>query len=195
MKGRGNLLVGSLGLAVVLAVTALGRCLWFGPHASAVADVQACGGRVMTQTVDGARYVLVVFTSRPITDDDLRALDEHGTLRTLFDAGSHGKLLLNNTQVTGKGIRYLQGLSQLEHLDLTKCQVQDEDLESLKGLTGLRLLLLQDTAVTDAGLGHLAALRGLHSLGLIRTKVTPGGAAKLRQQLPQTTITEERDDS
>jgi internalin A len=53
------------------------------------------------------------------------------------------------------GLKRLEGLTQLQKLNLWGTQITDSGLQHLKGLKQLRLLLLAGTKVTDEGVKEL----------------------------------------
>ncbi|KAI9493539.1 hypothetical protein BDB00DRAFT_822371 [Zychaea mexicana] len=59
--------------------------------------------------------------------------------------------------ITDSGIRYIEGLKNLEYLDASNCKVTDKGIRSLTGLSQLRYLNLSKTKITDAGLQPLVA--------------------------------------
>ena len=75
---------------------------------------------------------------------------------------------------------------------VTMGQAADADLKHLKDLSGVFHsweLDLTDTPITDAGLDHLKKLTGLQSVNLHGTKVTGVGATRLKDALPNVSIT------
>ena len=99
-------------------------------------------------------------------------------------------LRLNGTKVSSKGLVYLQGLFDLEVLELSTFGIIDDvGLVSLKPLTNLkRLSLVGQAQVTDVGLEYLYALTKLTEVELQGTNVTPEGVTKLQQRLPKAKI-------
>jgi hypothetical protein len=95
---------------------------------------------------------------------------------------------LANTQITDAGLVHLQGLSQLQGLDLSGTKVTDAGLAHLQGLRKLEVLLLINTQVTDAGLMHLQGLSRLQEVDLRHTQVTDRGVKSLQEALPNCTI-------
>jgi hypothetical protein len=91
------------------------------------------------------------------------------------------ELDLNGPQVTDAGLEHLKELTKLEYLWLGCAQVTGAGLEHLKGLTNLRLLTLHCPEVTDAGLEHLKGLTNLEELDLRNTQVTDAGLEHLRE--------------
>lgn len=78
----------------------------------------------------------------------------------------------------------IQGLTQLNDLDLSGNRISDDGLALIAGMHELKSLGLTATDVTDAGLDHLRALRMLKTLSLGGTLVTPEGAKRLQSALP-----------
>jgi len=73
-------------------------------------------------------------------------------------------LLLWETKITDSGLKSIERLSRLTHLDLS------------------------GTAITDRGLWRLKSMSALKDLGLSRTNVTAAGVAELQKSLPNCTI-------
>jgi hypothetical protein len=78
-------------------------------------------------------------------------------------------------------------------LDLSDTQISDRGLEYLKGMNQLQHLKLNKTNVTDRGLEKLVVMwrDGLGSgdkLSLLGTKTTKAGVKKLQQAWPNCTI-------
>jgi Leucine-rich repeat (LRR) protein len=133
-------------------------------------------GRTFFSTV-----VEVDLSSTSVTDSDLERLTKEFTqLRRLHLIG---------TPVTDTGLKHLEGLTQLQTLELeSSVHFTDGGLEQLGRLRQLDILNLDDTQVTDAGLEHLKGLTQLRMLGLTGTKVTDEGVKRLKQALPNCMI-------
>jgi hypothetical protein len=67
---------------------------------------------------------------------------------------------------------------------LKRNTITDEGLVHVQGLVELETLNLFDTQVTDAGLAQLAGLKRLQKVFVFNTKVTAGGAAALQKAIP-----------
>jgi Leucine-rich repeat (LRR) protein len=102
--------------------------------------------------------------------------------------GEIQELDLSSTRITDAGIEHLKRSTQLQYLFLADCKITDAGLRHLKGLTRLKLLSLDDTKVTDAGLEHLQGLTQLQELDLYGTQVTNEGIRRLQQALPDCEI-------
>jgi Leucine-rich repeat (LRR) protein len=136
----------------------------------------------------------------------------HASLRTsAFDdqalarlAESYGdrinQLDLENTAVTDAGLRHLNKMTMLRHLQLrhnvrlglrgvpgTPAAITDAGLVHLQGLTQLQTLNLSDLPITDAGVAALQNLPALSGLDLSRTKVQGTSLGRLRV-LPQLSL-------
>ncbi|KAI8145392.1 hypothetical protein BJV82DRAFT_666651 [Fennellomyces sp. T-0311] len=59
--------------------------------------------------------------------------------------------------ITDSGVRFLEGLRNLEYLDASNCKVTDKGIRSLTRLSQLKYLNLSKTKITDAGLQYLVA--------------------------------------
>jgi hypothetical protein len=66
--------------------------------------------------------------------------------------------------------------------------VDDNALQHLEGLTELEELNLSNTTITDSGLVHLDGIKSLKKLDLSGTKVTQAGIEKLKRALPECEI-------
>ena len=86
------------------------------------------------------------------------------------------------------GLEQLNGLTDLQTLDLAGTEVTDAGLTHLKGLTQLVSLDLSGTNITDAGLMNLKGLTRLVTLDLSGTNITDAGARKLDRALPECEI-------
>jgi hypothetical protein len=185
---------------------------------------------------------LVLPLSKHITDDGLKHLRGLTNLRSISlsetqvaDAGLvHFKLLkklqsldvsytgvtgvglenLNHTPVTDIGLKHIEGLTNLQYLNLFGCsRITDAGLEHLKRMTNLeelnllecghitdgglkhvremtrlKTLRLRGTQVTDAGLEHFRGLTDLQTLSLTGTHVTDAGVKDLQAALPKCEI-------
>jgi hypothetical protein len=100
-----------------------------------------------------------------------------------LDDGPMPSLVATNTVLL-----HLEGLSQLQWLDLSGTRVTDAGLVRLQGFKRLGVLNLDNTEITDAGLEHLKGLNQLQKLCLVNTKVTDEGVKKLQQALPKCKI-------
>lgn len=87
-------------------------------------------------------------------------------------------LRFHQAPVTDAGVAKIQGLTELQDLQLGRSRVGDAAMETIGTFTKLKLLDLQQTQVTDAGLAHLASLK-LNWLCLNGTAVTAEGLAAL----------------
>ncbi len=87
---------------------------------------------------------------------------------------------LCGTTVSDAGLEPLKGLTQLQVLDLMGTLVSDAGLKHLKGLIRLRVLNLRVADISDAGLRHLKGLTQLQELDLFGTKVSDAGLQYLK---------------
>ena len=113
-------------------------------------------------------FVEVVLSYTAVRDGDLKQLTAVRNLRSLD---------LENTKVTGAG---LKALKDLQALSLYRAPVTDAGLKEVKELGNLLTLDLTGTKVTDAGLKHLKALKKLRTLNLSFTTVGDGGLKELK---------------
>ena len=98
----------------------------------------------------------------------------------LFSAFSElTDLSLEETKISGDGLKHIAELEKIEWLNLWDTKVDDKGLAHLKKLTALESLPVGRTAITDAGLLHLEKLPQLAYLGLRDTAVTDTGIKHL----------------
>lgn len=109
-------------------------------------------------------------------------------LAPLKDIASLIEVNLGGTRITDAGLASLKGLTNLMRLHLELAQITDAGLSNLKGLHRLAYLNLYGTGITDAGLDPLKGLTNLQQLYVWQTKVTSNGVAKLKQALPNISI-------
>lgn len=104
-----------------------------------------------------------------LTDEMLEALAGVDTIRTLDLSGCK--------HVTDAGIRHLQRLPALRHLDLSGTLVTDQGLQVIRELRALEHLSLAWTRISDDGIGAVAACDRLAHLDVSGTAVR-GGALR-----------------
>ncbi len=138
-----------------------------------------------------------------ITDDGLLHLRALSELRHLWLSGIRSEDLLSKGQggglprssvarlralqnagerphITDAGLKHLQGLKNLETLNLFASQVTDAGIRQLQGLQNLKSLGLGHSPITDAGINELAVFNRLESLNLAGTDVTDEGLLELK---------------
>lgn len=90
-------------------------------------------------------------------------------------------LNLAGSDITDVGLRSLEGLANVSRLDVSRVAVSDAGLIHLKALTGLRWLNLNGpNGITDEGLQHLGELEELEELYLGSTNLTDTGLEHLQ---------------
>jgi RND family efflux transporter MFP subunit len=97
-----------------------------------------------------------------------------------FPGKTEKSVFLGGWSVTDADLEHLQGLNQLESLNLSNANVTDAGLECLNWATQLNSLNLTFTKVTDAGLEHIKGLTNLQSLSLHGIGVTDAGVERLK---------------
>ena len=98
---------------------------------------------------------------------------------------------VRGNNVTDAGLVHLKGLTNLTGLYLGETKVTDAGLKHIAGLTRLRTLYMDQMNVTDAGLEHLYGLTDLRQLYLSKTKTTAAGRARLKEALPDLSISDD----
>jgi Leucine-rich repeat (LRR) protein len=107
----------------------------------------------------------------PITSLALSYLKDMKSLKVLN--------LAETGNVGNEGLGYIQGLTNLEDLNLWQCRIDDKGLINLEGLTNLKRLNLDKCDITDEGLKHLEPLKKLEYLHIGSTQVTDAGLPHL----------------
>ena len=118
---------------------------------------------------------LVDLADLEVGDARLQHLKEH-----LDGLPQLQELDLGHTKVSDAGLQLLEGLARLQELDLEGTKVGNAGLAHLKGLTQLQRLNLCNTAVNDAGLAYLSGLKKLRRLDLCGTKISDAGLVHIR---------------
>lgn len=80
-------------------------------------------------------------------------------------------LPLQDTSITGAGLKHLSSLNNLDRLHLIGLAVSDDSLKHLSGLERLSFLNLGFTKISSAGVAHLKTLPALRELQLYDTLV------------------------
>jgi hypothetical protein len=100
--------------------------------------------------------------------------------------------LPNNPQLTGSFLQYVADVPNLKDYVLRGTGITDSALVHLKRARNVQQLMLDRTRVSDAGLPHLRGLTSLRSLDLSQTAVSDIGVARVREWLPQVSVTRDR---
>ncbi len=109
----------------------------------------------------------------PVTDDVMSSVLDH--------KGSLKRLCLGGMSIDADGWKRLQGFenTHLEYLCIAVSAFCDDDLVAVGGLKQLTELWINDTQITNAGLKHLRGMQRLHHLGLFHTAITDAGLESL----------------
>ncbi len=103
------------------------------------------------------------------------------------------ELWLMGTEITDNGLRSIQKMSGIRVLNLGNTCVTDDGLQYIEDLINLFWLFLDFTRISDAGVEHLKCLANLKVLTLNFTQVTEAGTIRLRNALPNCSISNIRD--
>lgn len=147
--------------------------------------VKAHGGSVSyaRSRKDATAYIAKVeLKNAKLTEENLKELIRLEGLQQV------NELNLYNTPVTRSGLQELAALKQLHDLNLGLTPLTDVDARALGQLKELQDLNLSSTNITDKGLKELAGLRQLKTLYLIDTQTTVRGVVELQQVLPECRI-------
>jgi hypothetical protein len=128
------------------------------------------------------RVVDLTMENVPVTDAGLERLRSASEIR---------RLILNESDVTGMGLRALADLPLrrgLSNIGLRGLKITDSDLLVVKQFPNLRRVDLSGTRITDAGLKHLEGMK-LDVVNVKGTKVTEQGAARLQEASPGVKVT------
>jgi len=136
----------------------------------AAAQILQLGGTIETDAKDPSRPIISVRLSPYGRDDTLVYVKALTNLRTLD---------LSYADITDAGLEHLNGLNQLQELDLG-VDASDAGLASLKGLINLKTLDLSHTKVNGTGLKGLKGLAQLRKLDLSSSAATDAGLESLK---------------
>lgn len=101
-------------------------------------------------------------------------------------------VVLSSTLVTDDDLGQIKALESLEELSLNNTPITDAGVEQLAGLKKLKRLNLRETKIGDASIEHLGNLAKLEQLFLSDTDISPAGLTRLKELLPETSITCEK---
>ena len=161
----------------------------------ALAVLTSCKANIAGDTEENLVHE-VGFSGPKVTDDDLAALrqfpeiqvlsleetnvSDEGLSRCLADLPCLKTLRLGGSKnISGSGLRYLQGSMQLRVLDLHATGITDASARQLLNVPALNVLDLSGTQLTDVALRYVEQLKSLKSLMLCSTKITESGMADL----------------
>lgn len=117
----------------------------------------------------------------------LRLQNLHGESAALTDEGivyleglKNLEILdLSGTDITDAGLSHISGLDRLRELRLCGTKITDAGLETVKGWTELRELRLRGSCVTDAGLEKIGRMTQIRELDVSFTRITDAGLRHL----------------
>jgi internalin A len=90
-----------------------------------------------------------------------------------------GWLVLDNTRVTGEGLKSLSGLRELNVLNLSNSPIGNDGLMAVGTMANLNLLYLSNLRITDEGIAYLSNLSNLETLTLECVNVSDAGIKRL----------------
>jgi hypothetical protein len=116
----------------------------------------------------------------------------------LQHVGGFGQLrslsLQGNARLHDIDLRYIEGLTQLQELSLSGCwEITNAGLVHLEKLKQLQQLDLRGTEISDGAVNSLKSLTNLKQLRIGNTQVTDDGMRKLREVLPNCTVSRDKD--
>ena len=114
-----------------------------------------------------------IFLDDPLS---LFALQRHGaTMLTRVEGGPIYAIEFNPEKFNSAILSHLQGLRNLEQVQLSGCTLADDDLRYLSRLNALVGIGLSHTQISDRGLLYLAPLRNLRMIEHQGSQITPLG--------------------
>lgn len=87
-------------------------------------------------------------------------------------------LQMGRSQITNKGLKYLENLKSLEYLTVPE-RMSDPAMKYLEGLSSLKGLYFRTTRITSKGLRHLTKLPSLEELDISGDSIDAGGLVYL----------------
>ncbi len=118
------------------------------------------------------------------TDQDLEILSAF----LLLQKGNDRFSLTMPPTATDSSLGYLEELTNLEHLGLSKTSITDNGLNHLRNLTELKTIDLSHTAISDVGLDRIT-MHELWRIDLSGANVTRPGIARWLQRHPEVGVT------
>lgn len=109
------------------------------------------------------------------TIDCEKSIVSDPTVRYLAKVPNLNKLYLGNCNVTGDGLKSLEGHTKIRYLSLINQSLNESAYDSLAKMTWLTHLGLDETSTTDAQLAKLKELTELDTLWLTNSNVTDEG--------------------
>jgi len=95
------------------------------------------------------------------------------------------KICISRTKVTDAGIDTLCNLTSLQHIYLYRTDITDEGLEKLSKLPNLNTLdIACNSHITDIGVGSLNKMTSLRHVDIGDTRISSGGMESLRTTNP-----------
>jgi internalin A len=119
---------------------------------------------------------------QPDKPEAVSAMKRQGVILGYDEAGRVNKLDFSPTKATNPWLAQLEGLPNVEQLDLRNTNVTDAGLVHINSLKRLSKLRLPES-ITDKGLESLKDLQFIEELYLDNTKVTSAGLASLKNSL------------
>ncbi len=127
-----------------------------------------------------------------VTDEQLEVLTDKTDLIELY---------LSKTKITDAGLKHVRNMKKLILLDLSDCEITDSGLSSLGHFPQIRSLRLSKltrygdddrSSLTDQCVDYLVTLKSLTDLKIADSKLTDDGIERLKQGLPNASVSTER---
>ena len=175
--------IAGLALAVLLVCAAL----WRLTHNEFADQIQSIGGRYRSEVVDSRMSALmkVLQWQQPTT---FHWIDLEGSEADDAWLAAHRDeiarqsdlcLFLRESRVTTTGLAALDGLENIDYLDLTGTMLEDRSIQTIVSLPRVVQLYIARTGISDSGLAGLSRSPHLVFLGIDRTQATDEGVAGL----------------
>ncbi len=178
-----------VGLGLSLASVSLGSAEEpSSGQARASAEIRKLGSKVIVDEESPGKAVIGVdFTGTMVSARELAFLRSQGLRDLSHYCYRDSRAMERAFKITDVDLEYLQGLPELQFLNLCGTRVTNARLANLKGLGRLQWLNVSRTRVTAAGMAHLGGLARLEMLVLSETSVSSAGCGA-PQGIDQTPI-------
>ena len=132
----------------------------------------------------------------PVVQVDLSFCDVEDSNLSCFENPPQLKALRlgGNARLSGRGLRYIQGLDGIELLSLTGTGITDRDIHQIVSLRNVRELELSNTTIGDRGVSLLRQLPNIEKLELCATGITDDALQSVRDmsQLAELVVVDTR---
>ena len=163
----------------LIALTSILTAPGFADEKSAIAKIEALGGRVLYIAKDSKEYSVTITKNSFGGKKEFTAVDA----KVLAELNNAVEISFQHPDATDDWVAPIKSLKGLKKLHLEKTKVTDKALDAVAGLSNLEYLNVYKTGISDAGLDKLKNLKKLKSLYLWQTKVSEAKAKAFQEAM------------